>query len=208
MDAFESPLERLFHDQLLKRLPRGVSIQPQVEVQTLCGKFRLDFMVEVGGRRVGLECDGKEFHDEWRDEWRDAMILGDNQADEIIRFRGCDLTYHLDDCMYLLAHLQPLLFADRQRIVIEKLASDRVKEFVAGGNLHPTMTMLTYGCINGSGGPDFIIIMRRSREGLTTSVGREFWAVLHRRAVEAGGGSLDAIMKADAEETRLSWTAP
>jgi hypothetical protein len=192
MDAFESPLERLFHDQLLKRLPRGVSIESQVEVRTLCGTFRLDFMVTVQGRRIGLEVDGREFHDEWRDEWRDAMILGDNHADEIFRFRGCDLTYHLDDCMYLLSRMQPLLFSERQALVIERLASDRAKWI----DSWQSGVLLCYGFIKKSRAEEFISIIRRSREGLTRGVGREYWAVLHRFAVERGGGSLESLMEA------------
>jgi hypothetical protein len=195
MDAFESPLERLFHDQLLKRLPRGVSIEPQVVVRTLCGTFRLDFMVQVDGRRVGLEVDGKEFHDDWRDEWRDAMILGDNHADEIIRFRGCDLTYHLDDCMYLLSRIQPLLFSERQSGVIERLATERAKRFAESADWQAG-ALLAYGFIEKSRAEYFISIMRRSREGLTLGIGREFWAVLYRFAAERGGGSLDALMQA------------
>ncbi|OAZ99911.1 hypothetical protein ADS46_12540 [Halomonas sp. G11] len=35
------------------------------------GRFILDFLVQdETGFRVGIECDGKEFHE----EWRDAMI--------------------------------------------------------------------------------------------------------------------------------------
>jgi hypothetical protein len=205
MDSFESPLERLFHDQLLKRIPLGVTIEPQVEVRTLCGTFRLDFMVQVSGRRVGLEVDGKEFHDEWRDEWRDAMILGDSQADEIIRFRGCDLTYHLDDCMYLLSRIQPLLFSERQAGVMEKLATERAKRFAEQDDWQ-SGAFLGYGFIENSRAEDFLSIMRRSREGLTTGVGREFWAVLYRSAVAHGGGSLDDVMAADAKTGRVAWS--
>jgi len=195
MDAFESPLERLFHDQLLKRLPRGVSIQPQVEVRTNCGPFRLDFLVEARGRRVGLECDGKEYHDEWRDEWRDAMIIGGGHADETIRFRGCDLTYHLDDCFYLLSKIQPLLFSDRQAQVIERLASEQVKRYVGNETDWQLGAFLEYGRIKDSAAVDFVSIYRRSREGLTTGVGREFWAVLYRFAESRGGGQLDHLIE-------------
>jgi hypothetical protein len=195
MNDFESPLENLFFDQLLKRLPRGTPFETQVTVPTLCGTFRLDMMATVQGRRIGLEVDGKEYHDEYRDEWRDAMILGDGRADEIIRFRGCDLTYHLDDCLFLLSRMQPLLFCERQAGVIERLASDRVKRFAEGETDWQCGVILNYGFIEKSRAEDFIDISRHTIEGQTTGVGREFWAVYHRFAVEHGGGPLDNVIE-------------
>src|SRR5262245_53638160 len=134
MTEFESPPERLFHDQLRKRMPAESELLCQFDVRTLCGAFRLDFLAAVQNRRIGIEIDGKEFHDQHRDAWRDAMILGDRQADEIIRFRGCDLHYHLDDCFYLLSKIQPLLFTERHARVIERLASDKAKRLSAGAH--------------------------------------------------------------------------
>jgi hypothetical protein len=202
MDEFESPLENLFYDQLLKRLPHGAPLEPQVPVPTLCDMFRLDMLATVQNRRIGLEVDGQEFHDEYRDEWRDAMILGDGQADEIIRFRGCDLTYHLDDCFYLLSKIQPRLFSERQAGVVERLASDRVRRFAEGETDWQCGAMVSY-----SGGA-FVDIRRRTVEGLTTGVGREFWAVYYRSAVERGGGQLDGMIERWRATDRAAWSVP
>jgi hypothetical protein len=205
MDNFESPLENLFFDQLLKRLPRGVPLEIQVPAPTLCGTFRLDMLATVQNRRIGIECDGKEYHDEYRDEWRDAMILGDGQADEIIRFRGCDLTYHLDDCFFLLSKVQPLLFSDRHLQVVERLASDRARRFAEGETDWQCGAMVTYGYVEKSRAEDFVDIRRRTREGQTTGVGREFWAVYHRFASERGGGSLDEMIQRWQATDRCAW---
>jgi hypothetical protein len=208
MNTFESPLESLFFDQLLKQLPRGVPLQTQVLAETRCGTFRLDMMATVQNRRVGIECDGKEYHDEYRDEWRDAMILGDGQADEIIRFRGCDLTYHLDDCMFLLSKIQPLLFFGRHSDVVERLASDRARRFAVGETDWRCGALLNYGFIDKSRAEDFIDIRRRTVEGLVTGVGREFWAVYYRFAIEHGGGPLDNMIERWRATDRCAWTVP
>jgi hypothetical protein len=202
MDEFESPLENLFFDQLLKRLPRGTPFETQVNVPTLCGTFRLDMLATVQGRRIGLEVDGQEYHDEYRDEWRDAMILGDGQADEIIRFRGCDLVYHLDDCQFLLSKIQPLLFGERQTDVIERLASDRAKRFAEGETDWQCGALLSYT------EQFFIDIRRRTIEGQITGVGREFWAVYYRFAVERGGGPLDSVIEQWRATDRAAWSVP
>lgn len=195
MNAFESPLENLVFDQLAKRLPAGVLLQTQVPANTLCGTFRLDSMATVQNRRIGIECDGKEYHDEYRDEWRDAMILGDGHTDEIIRLRGCDLAYHFDDCVFLLSKIQPLLFSGRHIDVVERLASARAKEFAKGETDLQCGASLNYGFIEKSRAEDSIDIRRRTIEGLTTAVGREFWTIYYRFAVEQGGGPLDTMIE-------------
>jgi len=194
MNTFESPLENLFYDQLLKRLPREAILDTQVPVDTLCGTFRLDMLATVRDRRIGIEVDGQEYHDEYRDEWRDAMILGDGRADEIIRFRGCDMTYHLDDCLFLLSKIQPLLFSDRHSYVVTRLASDKAQWFATHETDCQCGAMITYGYIEESRAEDIVDIRRRTIEGQTIGVGREFWAVYHRFAVEQGGGPLGRLI--------------
>jgi len=90
--SYDSPLEDIFAFNIVKYLDHGVSFRPQVEVNTICEVFRVDFMVQApGGKKIVFECDGKEFHDAFRDEWRDAMILGAGEADIIYRLRGSTL---------------------------------------------------------------------------------------------------------------------
>lgn len=49
------------------------------------------------GYRIGIECDGKKFHNASRDEWRDAMILGGEHLDVIYRLRGSDINFYIED---------------------------------------------------------------------------------------------------------------
>ena len=157
----------------------------QAEAPTLCGKFRLDLLVIVENRRIGIECDGRDFHDEYRDEWRDAMILGDVRTDEIIRLRACDLTYHLDDCIFILSRLHPSMFANRHRMNLERLASNRAKN----ARVSVSGAIFGYGFLDGSAAVDFIDIQRRSIEG------RQFWKNYYQFAIEHGGGSLDRLIE-------------
>jgi hypothetical protein len=84
----------------------------------------LDFVATPhGGRRVAVECDEKEFHDESRDEWRDAMILGAIGLAAIYRFPGGALHYHTEDCLYLLSRWEPGIFNERGRTKLERLAT-------------------------------------------------------------------------------------
>jgi hypothetical protein len=195
MNGFDSPLEELLFDQLSKQLPRGAPLENQVDVETICGPFRLDFMATVQNRRIGIECDGKEFHDQYRDEWRDAMILGDRRADEIIRFRGCDLTYHLEDCVFLLSKIQPLLFTERHALVVRRLASENARRYAEGETDIASCAMLTYGFIGKSRAEDYILVHRRTTEGRTTGVGREFGPVYYRYAERCGRSSLDRLIE-------------
>ena len=45
--------------------PRSEGIA-QYEVRTVVGNYRLDFVVELDGLKIGFECDGKEYHDVYR----------------------------------------------------------------------------------------------------------------------------------------------
>src|SRR5689334_10635520 len=87
-DRLESPLEEQFIQSLEKYLNPRSDIIPQYEVQTILGKYRLDFVVALDGHLIGFECDGKEYHDAFRDEWRDALILHTKEIETIYRFRG------------------------------------------------------------------------------------------------------------------------
>lgn len=88
---YESPLEELFALNAIKYLDDSVDFQKQVSVETICGQFRIDFVIDTGLKKVAIECDGKESHNKSRDEWRDAMILGAGAVDVIYRLRGGDL---------------------------------------------------------------------------------------------------------------------
>jgi len=132
----ESPLESRFALSLIRRLHPNAHLESQVSVDTICGRFRLDFVVTRRGRMVAVECDGKDYHDEGRDEWRDAMVLGAEAVDVIYRFRGSDLTYHLNDCLFLISQWEPdlvspagFLPALRLRLLFFDIPSEARRKF-------------------------------------------------------------------------------
>ena len=67
---YDSPIEDTFAREISKHWHKETNIEVQKSVHTLCGEFRLDFMITLkNGQRIGIECDGKEFHDKSRDYW-------------------------------------------------------------------------------------------------------------------------------------------
>ncbi len=90
---YDSPIENDFAYNIVKYLDKGVIFDKQISVDTVCGRFRLDFIAHRSRRRIGFECDGKEFHDNdvgcsARDRWRDALILETGAVEVIYRFPG------------------------------------------------------------------------------------------------------------------------
>jgi hypothetical protein len=127
-NRLESPLEELFIENLEKYISPNAEIIPQFEVETITGVFRLDFVLLINDRKIGIECDGLGFHDEWKDEWRDAIILGSKQIDTIYRFRGKDLHTFLSDCIFLIYCFDKDLFCDRYPLIAPQLISDDLKQ--------------------------------------------------------------------------------
>ncbi len=124
LPPYESPLEESFALTLDKYLADEVRIAKQVEVQTLCGGYRLDFVASCEGHpSVAFECDGEDYHDQDRDEWRDALILDATNLQAIYRFQGSALFYHMEDCLYVLARWERHLFSDRGRTILAQLAT-------------------------------------------------------------------------------------
>lgn len=121
---YDSPIEDELARHLDKYLAPTVAIVPQHPVETLAGRFRLDFALHAAGQRWGLECDGAEFHDSDRDEWRDAMILATGEVDAIFRFQGKDLVYRATDCVALLAGRLRGLFSAAGLLNLETLTPE------------------------------------------------------------------------------------
>lgn len=148
MAETESPIEDMFLRAISKRLDTETCrITPQFPAETICGSYRLDFVIDDGRSRIGIECDGEEFHDNqnWRDEWRDAMILGDKKVDRIYRFRGKDLKHHPDDVLGVLAWFHPRIFDDRQRWIVERAASEHIPLHLGETFIHPEQEDLLLG---------------------------------------------------------------
>ncbi len=115
---YESPIEEIFAQECAKYLDPAVALDSQVSVRTRHGQFRIDFVLS---RIMAVECDGKDFHDLFRDDLRDAILLGEGCFPIIYHFRGCDLAYHPEDCLWLMCTLNPNLFSERGRLHLERL---------------------------------------------------------------------------------------
>ena len=76
----ESPIERLFLEEILKYLEIGTEIGQQIEYSTKIGKFRVDFLIRKGKLEYVVELDGKQFHNANNDTWRDCFLLGENKV--------------------------------------------------------------------------------------------------------------------------------
>lgn len=125
LPPYDSPIEDDLAREIVKHLRPSVTWAPQFWVTTICGRFRLDFYLNSGGKKIGFECDGRDFHQKswWKDLWRDQLILGSGSVDVIYRFRGCDIFHHLYDCIYLTSLWDPEGFTERGRLNLETLAS-------------------------------------------------------------------------------------
>lgn len=125
----ESPIEREVAWVLPKRLKRETVIEQQAWLVGADGKnYRADFLIKREGRTIGIECDGKNYHDLDRDEARDAAILMAGDVHAIYRFRGQDIFYRLDDLFYLLWRYEPDFFSEHSAQIVQTLASAEVKE--------------------------------------------------------------------------------
>lgn len=165
----------------------------QVEVETICGTFRLDF-VTFGQNtfRVAFECDGKDFHNEARDEWRDAMILGSGEVDIIYRFRGSDLMYHMEDIIYAVAQWEPELFSQRGMININLLALEEVKYFLEGADPYKENFLIQYKQASPDAGLPYYIRIKRLYQHIP-----EGYFPFHRDCYEFAtsvGGNLDEVI--------------
>ena len=119
----DSPIEDIFYADIQKCIVPDAEISRQFECPTYCGTFYLDFLVVVAGRRVGFECDGKDFHEKVRDSIRDRAIIDTGHAERIYRVRGRDICYHLHDALDLIRTRDKLLFSERGHSNIQALAT-------------------------------------------------------------------------------------
>ncbi len=190
IDLCESPIEELFAYNVCKYLSEDSQLKPQVSIPTLCGSFRLDFMISnISGLNIGVECDGKDFHDARRDEWRDAMILGDNSDIQgILRFRGVDIKYRINDLLFLTSKIYPLLFSERGKANLKILASNEVKRDVFSS----TETFLRVRYSDGENENHCLLVEHRHKN--IPKGKRQFWQAAYSFAKSNGGGDIDSIV--------------
>jgi hypothetical protein len=185
---YNSPIEDFFALCYVKYAAPDIDFIPQFKVNTLCGTFIVDFaLIDQSGYRIGVECDGKDFHEESRDEWRDAMILGENHIDAIYRVRGSDIQHHIEDVLFLLAELEPNLFDARAILNLSVLASLEVKEL-------PWAHCIDQYRFHYCNDSDIGFFKLEARRRVVPATQRRFWQTAYRYALSMGGGKLDDVI--------------
>ena len=126
----ESPIENDFLRCFYKLKADDVSVNSQVFCQTAAGRFRLDFVITQWDRKIGFECDGKEFHDEERDSIRDWAILESGFVNAIYRVPGASIWRSTNDVLDLLQKAENSLLSSRGRRNLDILINndDLVRE--------------------------------------------------------------------------------
>lgn len=187
---YDSPLEDNFAYHFVKYLKEDVDFIPQAEINSICGNFYIDFLVcAPSGEKVAFECDGKEFHNESRDEWRDAMILGSSEVGSIYRLRGADITYHINDVLFVISRYNPEIFSIRGIRNLNSLASSTV----INRSFEPTNTMDIITYLDKKTNQINHLFIERHHKNIPNHK-RQFWQAAYKFALEIGGGNLDDII--------------
>jgi very-short-patch-repair endonuclease len=186
---YDSPIEDIFAYNYVKYANEDASMEPQVSVQTLCGRFILDFVLTTSdGTRIAVECDGQEFHDFSRDEWRDAMILGEKHVDAIYRIRGADLFHNIASVLYVMSVLDPLLFSSRGMTNLSSLAPNTLRK----AKIEPDISLIDF---HQSDDDELVRLWMYIRRIRVPHGERRFWQAAYRHALSIGGGPLDEVMQ-------------
>lgn len=187
---YDSPIEDTFAKFSEKYLSPDVALNTQVEVKTICGLFRLDFVAtDSNGKQTGFECDGKEFHEKSRDEWRDAMILGSSNIDEIYRISGKEITYRIEDVFFVIPKWSPWLFDDRQKYNLSRIASEEVTK----RSIEPEDMIFSVNYVDAENS-HLNQFRLEKRHKFIPKGKRQFWQSAFRYAESIGGGNLDEVM--------------
>lgn len=187
---YDSPIEFLFAQHLKKYLHPAAKLLRQVEVTTICGTFRLDFVLEISKQRIALECDGEEYHDARRDEFRDAMILGAGAVDSIYRLRGRDIYYSPGECLFIISRWNPELFSEAGIVSIERGSKFDLDSFVLETDGLRVIAPYLDESTETLWDIDVERRLLRDPPGI-----RSFWRSIYNYAIEKGGGDLDELME-------------
>jgi hypothetical protein len=187
---YESPIEDLFAWHIVKYLNWQTNLIKQYPISTKFGSYRIDFVLELHNNKIGIECDGKRYHENERDLWRDSMIIGESEIKEILRFTGTNITFHIEECIFIISKLHAKYFDNRGITNINILADDYVQneDFY---DLHPLSTM------------DYIYKNEESEDNIThikiTRLCDEVkilnWKIYYDFAINSNLNDLDQIIK-------------
>lgn len=180
---YESPIEQYLLTKLQGHLSHDVALSLQVPFATKCGAFRVDSVLTQDAKRVGIECDGKEFHDFNRDEWRDAILLGEGHVTSIVRFSGASIIGCPLGCLAAFGYWFPSMLSERGLALAEKTQKE------LGGD-----DVFCDECIVSCRYLDIDGERREFRADRRGTGGREFWQVYYQYACDHGG-DLDELIK-------------
>jgi hypothetical protein len=135
----DSPIEDIFLWEFKKVAADDIEVRRQQYCTTAAGAFKLDFVLSrVRGQiKIGIECDGRDFHSEARDSKRDAAIIAARAVDKIYRLRGRDIHFHIHDALHLLSQREPWLFSERGQILLDQLSEREAKREDIWGVMQP-----------------------------------------------------------------------
>lgn len=129
-DDFDSPAEFSFVWCLHKITT--CFIHPQYKVSTSNGNYRIDIVLEKDGRFLGIEIDGKKWHDEEKDSIRDQFIVKETEVKSIIRVSGADANYCPIIGVEFIYKKHPLFFEnliyDNWEILHDRFISNKYSE--------------------------------------------------------------------------------
>jgi very-short-patch-repair endonuclease len=136
-----SPIEHDFLHCFYKVKSEDVVVEGQVPCQTRLGRFRLDFLITSGRRRIGVECDGKEFHKKQQDRRRDEAILRTGFVDVIYRVPGRSLWFYTYEVLDLLRLQEPSLFSYRGNQLLDAILDDGTEREDSSGPAYILRTL-------------------------------------------------------------------
>jgi hypothetical protein len=121
IEKCDSPIEDQFLWEFRKVAHHEVAVGRQLEVKTDRGTFILDFVIEhlPDGKKMGIECDGRDFHTADRDSERDAAIIRTGVVNKIYRLRGRDIFCHVYELLDLLGWCEPWILSLRGKLNLD-----------------------------------------------------------------------------------------
>ncbi len=125
--AIESAIEEAFVWDFDKVANDKIRMGRQYECDVGFTTYKLDFFFQDDALdfKLGIECDGKEFHTIERDSKRDAAILAAGFVDQIVRLPGKGIWYRIHDLLDMISLVHPWLFSERGLINIRTLATQK-----------------------------------------------------------------------------------
>lgn len=129
----ESPIERIFLEEIVKYLNPEVNLECQIAIRTLKGNYRVDFLATTAsGRRIIFECDGEEFHRDryFEDSDRDMDIFMMGLAQVTYRLAGSVVFHQIHEALLLIAGVEGELLSECGKVNLYAL-SDKTDDIWA-----------------------------------------------------------------------------